>query len=171
MTEQDHGANGGKDTKLPDDHPLVTAYAAVKDKLKKATEGALSPEALKELQDKSARLDELDAASKSEVEKLNDQIAALAKERDDFKSQVDEHSAASARAKVRDEVAKAKGLTASLLRGSTKEELEEHADELIAAGIKPKAAPSADGQGDTGKPVSTGDEKSAAEVVAAALGR
>lgn len=169
MPEQDH-AETGKNLRLPDDAPLVTAYAAVKEKLRKATEGALSPEALKELQDKAARLDDLDAASKSEVEKLNDQIATLTKERDGFKAAVDEHTAATQRTKVRDEVAKAKGLNAAVLRGSTKEEFEEHADELIAAGIKPKPVPPADGQGATGTEVA-GGEMTAAEIVAAATGR
>ncbi|MEI2712401.1 MAG: hypothetical protein V9G04_03660 [Nocardioides sp.] len=123
------------------------------------------------MQDKAKRFDELDAASKTEVQKLQDQLAATAKERDGFKAKVDEHDAQAEQLRVRDEVAKAKGLTASLLRGSSKEDFEAHADELIAAGLKPAIAPPADGQGNTGTQVSTSDELSPDEVAKAVLGR
>ena len=160
-----------KTTQLPDDHPLVTAYNTVKEKLAEAKKGQLSPEDLAELQKKANRLDELDTANKTEVQKLTDQVAALTTERDTLKSQVDENTAEKERAKTRTEVAKAKGVPESLLRGSSKEDYESHADELIAAGIKVKPAPSADGQGDVGKQVSEGDEKSADEIVDAVLKR
>ena len=49
--------------------------------------------------------------------------------------------------------------------------VEAHADELIAAGLKPAIAPPADGQGNTGTQVSTSDELSPDEVAKAVLGR
>ncbi len=79
------------------------------------------------------------AAQKDQVAKLKaaitpaEQLTAL----QDKAKRFDEHDARAEQLKVRDEVARAKGLTASLLRGSSKEDFEAHADELIAAGLKP----------------------------------
>ena len=106
------------------------------------------------------------AAQKDQVAKLKaaitpaEQLTAL----QDKAKRFDEHDARAEQLKVRDEVARAKGLTASLLRGSSKEDFEAHADELIAAGLKPAIAPPADGQGNTGTQVSTSDELSPDEV-------
>ena len=113
------------------------------------------------------------AAQKDQVAKLKaaitpaEQLTAL----QDKAKRFDEHDARAEQLKVRDEVARAKGLTASLLRGSSKEDFEAHADELIAAGLKPAIAPPADGQGNTGTQVSTSDELSPDEVAKAVLGR
>lgn len=159
-------------TQLPDTHPLVKAYAAEREKNKTLkAEVAANADAV----EKAKKYDEAQAASRTELEKaqaradaaekaLNERAAA------DEKAKAEADAAAEAK-KVRAEVAKAKGVPESALRGSSKEEFEEHADELIAAGIKPKPAPSSDGQGDTGSQVSETDEKSADELVAAALDR
>ncbi|WP_435109399.1 hypothetical protein [Nocardiopsis synnemataformans] len=78
---------------------------------------------MKELEDKATRLDELENANKSEQQKAQEAAAALEKRA----------TAAEQRA-LRLEVAAAKGLTtaqAKRLVGSTQEELEADADELL----------------------------------------
>jgi hypothetical protein len=83
------------------------------------------------------------AAQKDQVAKFKaaitpaEQLTAL----QDKAKRFDEHDARAEQLKVRDEVARAKGLTASLLRGSSKEDFEAHADELIAAGLQPAIGP------------------------------
>ncbi|NII42117.1 membrane protein involved in colicin uptake [Curtobacterium flaccumfaciens] len=118
--------------------------------------------------DKAKKFDEHEEATKSELEKL--QARAEAAEKVNA-----EREAKEAAAKLRDEVAEEKKfadrkISASALRGSTREELEAHADELLALVPAPPAAPSADGQGSTGKPIGEG-EMSVDDVVAAATAR
>jgi hypothetical protein len=91
--------------RLPDDHPLVTAYNTVKG----------------ELAQKSQRLQEIDDANKTETQKQADRIAQLEQENGSLKSE-----------RLRLEVAAAKGVPANLIAGSTKEELEKAADDLLA---------------------------------------
>lgn len=109
--------------------------------------------------EKAKQLDELEEANKTELEKWKSRAETAEAKNTEFET-------AKERATVRAEVAKAKGIPESALRGSTKEELEAHADELIGLGIKPATAPTTDGQGDTGEQVSTDGEKSADEIVA-----
>lgn len=78
-----------------------------------------------ELKAKAAKWQEAEDASKSEVDKLREANAALQK-------QIDDAAAAKQQAEWVSEVAKAKDVPAELLRGSTKEELEAHADQLHA---------------------------------------
>lgn len=76
-----------------------------------------------ELKAKADKFDEHEAANKSEVDKLREQVETLTKSQ----------TAAEAKA-LRAEVAMAKGLTdaqAKRLSGSTREELEADADELV----------------------------------------
>lgn len=113
----------------------------------------------KENVDKAKQFDELQEANKTEAQKTADRIAELEKENAGLKS-----------ASVRLEVSAAKGVPAELLSGNTKEELEAAADKLLAFKGTTSTAASADGQGDTGTAVGDGKEKSAAEVVKAALG-
>jgi hypothetical protein len=92
--------------------------------------------------DKAKRFDEFEEASKSDLERALARAEAAEKAA----------SAASAAA-TRAEVAAAKGVPAHLLTGSTQEEFEASADALLAfKGTTPKA-PSADGQGKVGEPV------------------
>lgn len=75
------------------------------------------------LKAKAAKFDEADQASKSELQKATEALAAAEKERDGLRLEG-----------IRAQVALAKGLTASQAKrlvGSTKEELEADADELI----------------------------------------
>lgn len=71
--------------------------------------------------EKAIEFDKLTEAQKTEQEKLNDKLAKL------------ESRAVAAEAKaLKSDVASAKGVPASLLKGSTLEELEAHADELLS---------------------------------------
>lgn len=90
-----------------------------------AKERAARRQAEKDLADLRTRLKDVEDKDKSEVERLREQVAGLTKDRD-------EH----ARTALRLEVAAAKGLTpsqAKRLVGSTVEELEADAEELVAA--------------------------------------
>lgn len=78
-----------------------------------------------ELKAKAAKFDDLEASSKTDLEKLTEQIEGLKK------AQADSEEKA-----IRAEVAMAKGLTpaqAKRLAGATKEELEADADEILEA--------------------------------------
>ncbi len=118
--------------------------------------------------DKAKRFDELGDANRTELEREKARADAAEKIIADQKAKDDA-------AKLRDEIAKAKGfeerkVPASALRGSTREELEAHADEILALLPEPKPAPSADGQGNDGTNIGDG-EMSADDIVAAATAR
>ena len=94
--------------RLPDDHPLVKAYQATKDQLSEA----------------KGKVREFEDLSKTEQEKLTERASELEKNL----------TTAQANA-ARYEIALEKGLTksqAKRLVGSTREELEADADELLA---------------------------------------
>lgn len=77
----------------------------------------------KDLQAKAAKFDEIEQASRSDIEKASERAAAAERERDDARGRLD-----------RLEVALEKGLTpsqAKRLVGSTREELEADADDLL----------------------------------------
>ncbi|WP_144834093.1 hypothetical protein [Microbacterium sp. BH-3-3-3] len=112
--------------------------------------------------EKAKKFDELEEANKTEQEKLLARAEAAEK-------RIAEREAMDAAAATAAEVAKAKGVPASALRGSTREELEAHADELLELMPKKPAAPSADGQGD-GEQIGDGD-MSADDIVNAATAR
>lgn len=96
-------------------------------------------------EDAAKRLAELEESQKSEAQKLADRLAEA------------ERKASEAEQKMlKAEVAAAKGVPVELLSGSTAEELEAHADRLLAfRGEAPKmpAAPPATGQGRVGEPI------------------
>lgn len=118
--------------------------------------------------EKAKKFDEQEEANKTELEKL--------KERAEAAERVNaERDAREAAGKLREDIAKEKGfadrkINASALRGTTREELEAHADELLAMVPAPAAGPSADGQGAAGEQISAG-EKSVDDIVAAATAR
>lgn len=74
-----------------------------------------------DLRAKAARLDELEAKSKTELEREREARQQAERERDDARSEA-----------LRAQVAADKGVPASALTGTTKEELEAAADALIA---------------------------------------
>lgn len=118
--------------------------------------------------DKAKRFDEAEDANRTELEREKARADAAEKIVADQKAKDEALS-------LRDEIAKAKGfeerkVPVSALRGSTREELEAHADEILALLPAPPPAPSADGQGKTGDVIGDGD-MSADDVVAAATAR
>lgn len=93
----------------------------------------------KENADKAKRLDDLEEAQKSELEKLTARAEAA-------EAKIAEREKADAARALAEEVAKDKGVSTSILRGSTREELEAHADSILELlPKKPKAA--SDGSG------------------------
>lgn len=117
---------------LPADHPLVKAFAAQK---------AL----IKDLKPKAAQLDQLVEAQKSELQKANERAEAaegtlatiqVAQQISDWKSQVSK-------------MKKYEGVPASALRGTSLEEIEEHAAELKALLPEPRTPGQVPGEGHT----------------------
>lgn len=86
-----------------------------------------------ELKSKAMKLDELENAGKSEIDKLRESNAALRK-------QIEDAEAEKQHAEWVSEVAKDKDVPAELLRGGSKEELEAHAD-LLRAALHPASKP------------------------------
>jgi len=127
---------------LPDDHPLVKTLALQKQALKELRE-KVTP-----LSEKAKRLDELEEANKTELERVQ---SALAEAQETAKKALE--------SKLRSDVAAAKGVPAGLLTGSTQEELEAAADALLAFKGTTPGAPSPDGQGKQGEPVGDGTQQ------------
>lgn len=113
----------------------------------------------KENADKAKRFDEIEEASKSELEKAQARIADL------------ERATAEANAaRTRSEIARTKGVPVELLTGTDEESLNAQADALLAfKGTTPAApaAPSSQGQGKQGEPVSAGVKQLTREQFAA----
>ncbi|MDR0435784.1 MAG: hypothetical protein LBH11_03340 [Propionibacteriaceae bacterium] len=79
-----------------------------------------------ELKAKATKFDKLEDAKKSEIERFASQLATITAERDALK-------AAQELAGIKAEVAAEKGVSADLLRGSTRDELESHAEAIAKA--------------------------------------
>lgn len=115
--------------------------------------------------DKAKKFDEHEEANRTELEKLTARAEAAERV-------IAEREAKESAVKLREEIATEKGfadrkINAAALRGSTREELEAHANELLEMVPAPPAAPSADGQGQVGAAIKDG-EMSADDIVAAA---
>lgn len=91
---------------------------------------------------KARRFDEIEEAAKTELDKANDRATQAEQRVTLLEAQA-----------LRATVAAAKGVPVELLSGSTIEELEAAADQLIAFRGTPPKAPPAKGQGDAGDPV------------------
>ena len=117
----------------------------------------------KENADKAKRFDELEEANKSDLEKEKARADAAEKA-------LAERDAKDAVNKDRDEVAKEFGIDAALLRGGSREELEDHAKALQPL-FKKDNAPDSQGAGNSGGSVHNKEELSADDVVAAAVKR
>lgn len=118
--------------------------------------------------EKAKKFDEHEEASKTELQKMQARAEAAEKA-------VQDRDAKDASVKLRDEIAKEKKfderkISASALRGSSREELEAHADELLALVPAPAATASADGQGANGTVIGEG-ELSVDDIVKAATAR
>lgn len=79
-------------------------------------------------EDAAKKWREQQEAGKSEVDKLTEQVIALTKENDQLKTAEQQRLWAA-------EVAEAKGVPVAVLRGSTKEEMESHADAILSSGL------------------------------------
>ena len=118
--------------------------------------------------DKAKRFDEFEEANRTEMERAVARAEAAEKI-------IADNKAKDEAATLRETVAKEKKfderkVPSTALRGSTREELEAHADEILALLPVPDEAPSADGLGADGKPIGSG-EMSADDIVAAATSR
>jgi len=113
--------------------------------------------------DKAKRFDEMEEANKSDLEKEKARADAAEKALAD-------RDAKDTVAKDRQEVAEAFGLDAALLRGASRDELEDHAKTLQPF-FKKDAAPSTEGAGDAGGSVHNKEEMSADDIVDAAVKR
>lgn len=98
----------------------------VKERLARAK--ADVPADYEDLKAKAARLDELEEANKSELEKLNEQYAKL---QSDHERLVRANEVRAWAAEVSAET----GVPASILRGGTKEEIEDHAKAILGSGL------------------------------------
>lgn len=89
-----------------------------------------------EVKARAAKLDEIEAANKTEAEKVAERLAAAEKRAVELEARA-----------LRSDVALAKGVPASLLTGSTQEELEAAADALIEFRGEQKQTPSSSALG------------------------
>lgn len=108
-----------------------------------------------ELKSKAMKLDEMENAGKSELDRLREANAALQKS-------IDDAAAEKQHAEWISKVAKDKDVPAELLRGGTMEELESHAD-LLHAALHPKSQAARIGR-QTGTPSHQNDSKDAEEL-------
>lgn len=120
-----------------------TDYAAEAEKWKALARK--NEQRAKENADKAKRLDDLEESQKTELQKLQDQLAAA------------QSAAATAEAaRLRASIAAKHGVPEALLTGSTEEALEEAATALLAFKGTQPSAPSPDGQGKQGDPLNSG---------------
>lgn len=105
----------------------------VKDRIKRAEAKAVEP--FSDYDEIKAKAAEVDAVRTAADEATRAAVARA----EAAEAVVQTHEAAKEVARVRSEVAKAKGVPEAALRGSTKEELEAHADELkpLLTGVSP----------------------------------
>lgn len=139
------------------------AYARLWEKRAKAEKPKISDEEIAALRDKAQKFDAAEQASMTALE----QMTARAEAAEKWKAERESKDSA---AKLAEEIANEKGVPASALRGSTREELEAHAEALAELLPKKPPAPSADGQGNNGDPIGDGD-MSADDIVNAATSR
>lgn len=122
--------------------------AIVADRLSREREKYAGFEDLKK---KAEAYDQQIEASKTDLQRLTE-------ERDKYKSDYEALEAKETARKLREEVAKEKGIDPSVLRGSTKEELEAHADQLKALLGDVKKYPEVKDGGEPPKQAMTKDE-------------
>lgn len=116
----------------------------------------------KENADKAKRFDELEEASRTELEKAVARAEAA-------ENLIAEQAAEKERDVIIADVAKIAGVPASALRGSTRDELEAHAEELKALIPPTPGAPSTDGQGKVGEPIGSDKQLSPNDLLRAAF--
>jgi hypothetical protein len=99
----------------------------------------------KENSDKAKRFDEIEEASRSDLEKAQARIDEL-----------ERASAEANAARIRSDIARTKGVPVELLTGSDEDSLTAQADALLAFKGTQATAPSSEGQGKRGEPVGSG---------------
>lgn len=112
--------------------------AIVADRLSREREKYAGFDVLKE---KAAKFDEIEAANKTELEKATERVAALQKK-------VDEMTAAEKLRGIREEVSKKTGVPANLLTGSSLEDCETQAQNILEF-AKPAGYPVVHDAGET----------------------
>ena len=136
---------------LPADHPLLKTLSNLRVEIK-------------ELKGYKARVDEIEEAQKTELQKAQERAEAA-------ETALAEREAKEALAALVADVAEVKKVPAAVLRGSTREELEAHADTYLASLPVIPNAPSADGLGAVGGTVTGSDEDLDAAIAAAEAAR
>ena len=131
----------------------------VGDRLARDRKNRAVPDDYEDLKQAAARLKEIEDGEKSELQKAEDRIAALEKQTADLEAEKQKAEQTA----LRSTVASDKGVPAHMLQGTTKEELEAFADELIQfrGNSTPSPVP-ASGTGDPNESVasvSTGRER------------
>ena len=126
MDEQNNGANIGTEnttgaTQGEKTFTQEQVNAIVGDRVKQERSKYLDYESLK---DKAAKFDAAEEANKTELQKATEKADALQKELDALKAE-------GAVRQIREEVATANGVPASLLSGTTKEDCEAQAKALL----------------------------------------
>lgn len=126
MDEQNNGANIGTEnttgaTQGEKTFTQEQVNAIVGDRVKQERSKYLDYESLKE---KAAKFDAAEKANKTELQKATEKVDALQKELDALKAE-------GAVRQIREEVATANGVPASLLSGTTKEDCEAQAKALL----------------------------------------
>jgi hypothetical protein len=138
--------------RLPDDHPLLKTLATLR-------------EENKGLKSKAGRLDEIEEAQKTELQKAQERADAAERRASDAEA-----------ARLKSATAAKHGVPEELLAGATSEELEASAQRLLAFKGVPPTAPSTEAQGKRGEPIGSGVKQltredikrmSPAEIVAA----
>lgn len=111
---------------------------------------------------KAKRLDEIEEANKSELDKATARAEAAEQALRDHEAKVQADQ-------LRTDVAKEKNVPADALRGSTREALEEHADQLLSLGFRTDSGPSTKGLGQDGDGID--GDRSASDIVNQAKSR
>lgn len=142
------------ETPTPDETPETPDFAAEVEKWKAL---ARKNEArAKENAEKARKFDEVEDANKSELQRLQDQLAAAQKAAQEAES-----------GRLRASIAAKHGVPESLLSGGDEESLEASAVALLEfRGVQPKA-PSPDGQGKVGEPIGDGSKPTLSDALRA----
>lgn len=128
--------NKGKETNPEKTFTQEQVNALLADQKRKVSEKFADYDDVKA---RAAKLDELEQASKSELQKALDEAAAL-------KTELERHKSKEQVAQWAAEIVKGSDIPATVLRGTTREELEQHFEELKNLAPKPKRTSAPSGQ-------------------------
>jgi len=118
--------------------------------------------------EKAKKFDELEEQSKTELQKAVERAETAEKALAERNAK--DEALSLAKQVATEKKLSERNLSADVLRGSTREELEAHADQLLAILPAPTAAADPSGQGATGR-IGSGEEMSAEDIVAAVTKR